>query len=544
MLSDVIASQLAVSSTEERLDQYRLSAEKLRTVSEARKLVSHVFENWAIQIPDRDRVSLTIGYDGDTVSITDFSAASLSRVQSLLDSYDEADSCRMSVDLVVHKTVMEQRLSLYSPVLFGKYLENTPTLQVLKVLAEKIKGNLIFESRCPINHTGSASISFQAVSNKSPTFSRAPSATDQKTTLDIFRDNGFSRSLPGGIVPQDFELTKTTGIPSIDDFFAKSRTLISIVFIASSAEILDTDILEYRICGYKILAGAGSLSEFSAASDLLYKIATWAYGEGGSSEKIGLSRNVLSLYLEKLQDLHSHPEVLNAINSNYQIYLKENVENYLEIKGKIADILVDAVKKTHDLVDGFIDSLKNGIFVLLTFVLTVVVVNGLKDTSASAIFSTTYIWVVVVLSLLMSIWVFSAKASALSQFDRAFSSIEELIKRNYQGILAPEEVDSALNPVRASNRAYLEKQSAHYARVWSLIVLFLIAGFILGNAIFTTATSSAALQAAPPVATSATPTQTPATVSSESKPTAGRAAQLGSGNPLNRRVEMRHSNPK
>ncbi|ASV34902.1 hypothetical protein ACW9I8_06190 [Pseudomonas reactans] len=542
MLSSLFTSRLTISSAEERLDQYRLNAGELCTISKARDIVDDAFKYWRLQISPRDRFSLTIGYDEDSRCVTDFSEASCARVNELFELNDEDDTCRMSVELIVHKTVQHQRLSLYAPALLGAYLESTPTLQVLKVLAGRMEGALIFECFAPIAAATSSSISFQCSADTAANTGDQQQEINRKSVFEIFQDNCFSRTLPGIFVPQDFNLTTATGVRGIDNFFKKARTLVSAIFIASSAELDDKDHLEYRICGYKTIAGTGPLDDLTEGSDILYKLVTWAYGDGGNADKIGLARNVLSLYITELKNLSNHPEIIHAIHSNYQIYLKENVESYLEVKGKITDILVDAVKKTHDLVDSFIDSLKNGIFVLLTFVLTVVVVNGLKDTSTSAIFSSTYIWVVVILCLLMSIWVFSARSSSLSQFDRAFDSIEELLKRNYHGVLQLAEVDNALNPVRISNRDYLRSQSTHYVRVWLLIVLLLITGFVIGNVLFVQA--STASNSALPL----TPTQVPVPnpVNKQAAPSPGtfehtnQLDRLKPTNALDRRVNLRH----
>lgn len=545
MLRGFCASRLTISSAEERLDQYRFTAGEHCAISEARGIVDDAFGSWRLQISPRDRISLTFGYDGESISITDFSEASCARVNELFELNDEDDKCRMSVELIVHKAVHNQRLSVYAPSLLGDYLENTPTLQVLKALAGRMDGALIFECMTPISAAISSSISFQCAANTSANIVDQPHVINRKSVFEIFQDNCFCRSLPAVFVPQDFNLTTTTGVTGIDNFFQKARTLVSAIFIASSAELDERDNLEYRICGYKTIAGATRLADLADASDMLYKIVTWAYGDGGNSDKIGLARNVLSLYIAELQDLTDHPEVLHAIHSNYQIYLKENVESYLEVKGKITDILVDAVKKTHDLVDSFVDSLKNGIFVLLTFVLTVVVVNGLKDTSTSTIFSTTYIWIVVILCVLMSIWVFSSRATSLSQFDKAFDSIEELLKRNYHGVLQVAEIDSALNPVRISNRKYLRMQSTHYVRVWLLIVALLIAGFVIGNVLFvkTLVANNSVPSLAPPQVSS--PITEDKKASSAPIPIEQKheLTRPGPSNPLDRRVDLRHSEP-
>ena len=505
MLCGDLVSRMTVTLAEERFDQFRLCAECSCDISKARQIVDDTFSLWRSQIMPRDRVALTLGYDGESLSFNEISDAKLLDVHEFLSLSEDEDNARFFFELIVHKNVIDQRISLYEPRLFGKYLSNTPILQILTVLSVRFDNRLIFECASPIEVAGSSSIIFQFVGVSDKSSNCEERKRIRRSMFEVFKDNSFSRSLPGSFVPHDFNFLKEVGVPDIDLFFRKARTLVSAIYLVNSCELDDENILDYRLCGYRNVTGVTSLENLADASDLMYKIVDWAYVGGGSSDKIGLARNVLSLYISRLDELHQVSEVFNAINSNYQIYLKENVESYLEVKGKITDVLVDAVKKTHDLVDSFVDSLKNGIFVLLTFVLTVVVVNGLKDTSASAIFSSTYIWVVVVLSVLMSVWVFGARISSLRQFDKAYESIDQLLKRNYLGVIEEAEIDSALNPIRVSNRSYLIRLSAYYMWVWLLIVFLLIAGFVGGNLYLVPGKSSVVVQNDPPRTQALTP---------------------------------------
>lgn len=478
MLSDILVSRLPLLSAEERLDQYRISAESRCTKTVAREVVSDALNFWKQKISGRDHFSLTITCDGESKGIADFSEASCDLVNEVFEWAD--DDCQLSLELIVKKSVQDQRLSVYSPQLLSVYFTSTPMIRVLEDLAGRLNGELVFECMTQISATSSSGISFECALD-SPKVVRVRDAFNRSSILEAFRENSFSRSLPQVLVPQDFKLNSDTGVPGIDQFFRRACVLVSAIYLSTSAEIGGDGNLEYRISGYKNLVGVVPLDELARSLNILFKIVDWAYGDGGSSDKVGLARNVVSLHVEELQDVINHPEILSSINSNYQIYLKDNVESYLEVKGKIADILVDAVNKTHDIVDSFLDSFRNGVFVLLTFVLTVVVVNGLKDTNAASIFSGAYIWVVSVLSVLMTIWVFGARSGALTQFDKAFDSIEQVIKVNYCGILEVAEIENALSPVRSSNRDYLRERSWHYFLMWLGIALLLVAVFIAGN---------------------------------------------------------------
>ncbi|MND55314.1 hypothetical protein D3C81_311740 [compost metagenome] len=539
MLCGILASRLQVTSTVERFDQYRLIAGGKCTKPEAQGVVCDAINFWRNHVSKRDRISLTFSYDGESEGVTELSGASCTIISKIFDSADEDDECQLSVELIVHKVVKDQRLSLYAPDLLGEYFAKTPILQILESLGVRLNGELTFECMDSISAAFSSSISFVCASGDLEVV-RPSRMLNRSAVFGIFQDNSFSRSLPEFLVPQDFDFVSGTGVPNIDGFFRRARTLISAIYLSNSAEVNASGDLEYRISGYKNIAGAVPLVGLEGASDILFKIVDWAYGDGGSSDKIGLARNVMSLHVDQMQDVASYPQIFHAINSNYQIYLRDNVESYLDVKGKITDVLVDAVKKTHDIVDSFVDSFRNGIFVLLTFVLTVVVVNGLKDTNAAAIFSEAYIWVVGILSGLMTAWVFSARAGSLSQFDKAFDSIEQVLKGNYRGVLEEAEIESALAPVRTSNRKYLLERSKHYVWLWLFIVGVLLLGFVGGNKYFITAPLASDSPDSKVVPQSPESEKVDVSKLSPSETTSTNGeSRAAPGNPLDRRVDLR-----
>ena len=170
----------------------------------------------------------------------------------------------------------------------------------------------------------------------------------------------------------------------------------------------------------------------------------------------------------------------NAIHSKYQIYLKGNVASYLEVKSKIAEFLVESTAKAHALVEDLVDSLKNSVFVMLTFLLTVVVVNGLKDTGATVIFSAAYFWIVVVLCVVLTVWVVGTCRGAIRRFDNSAQTTAEVLQLAYGRILLNSEIKENIEPINIGNRKYLVRQCWRYALYWLLIAVLLMGGFWFG----------------------------------------------------------------
>uniref|UniRef100_UPI000D46ECA8 hypothetical protein n=1 Tax=Aeromonas sp. HMWF015 TaxID=2056851 RepID=UPI000D46ECA8 len=204
---------------------------------------------------------------------------------------------------------------------------------------------------------------------------------------------------------------------------------------------------------------------------ILYKIYDWSYEGGNCSDKIGLVRNVLSIHLDDNNKIKIDNEAWQAIQSNYQIYLKENIQSYLEIKNKIGEFVIESSSRTYTMANEILSSFKNSIFVFITFILTVVVVNGLKDTGEKSIFSDAYFAIVIILCIVSLIWREMTKRAVLKQFESASSTVKEILQLNYSKVLMQDEINQCIDPVVSTNRTYLEEQVKQYSEWWLGIIL-------------------------------------------------------------------------
>jgi hypothetical protein len=459
----------------ERLDEYRL-------VFEAADLTPRVALTQALQLLTlaemlsvRDRFELQVEFQNDPLSLTDISQAGRSSLTNHLQAHEDQGEARY--ELIVKKGV-GSALSIYCLPAFGEYLENEELTNVLAALGSRFKDGINFECMCTVNACGTDTLRFWPQGQIPTAGSSVPSMRSQ--VLTSFRDNSYSAGLKTDLLPSDFHLLQRTNVAAIDAFMDKACAVLCAVYLASGSQIESSERLSYKLVGYKSMEGEAAFGEFVPALPGLYKIYDWAYGVGGSADRIGLARNVVSLQVDRLQDVSDHSSLWNAIHSNYQIYLKGNVASYLEVKSKIADFLVESTAKAHALVEDLVDSLKNSVFVMLTFLLTVVVVNGFKDTGATVIFSAAYFWIVVVLCVVLTVWVVGTCRGAIRRFDNSAETTAKVLQLAYGRILLSTEIKENIEPINIGNRKYLVRQCWRYALYWLLIAVLLIGGFGFG----------------------------------------------------------------
>lgn len=464
--------------TIERFDEYSLTCTALDTTPEVALAQSAKILKQAESIPGRDRFELLIEFQGDPITVTSTQNDALRSIADHLGAHDEAGE--FSYEITIRKSISNV-LSVYCLKSIGQYLKDEELPSILAALDGRFDKGISFECLCETYAFGSNTIRFWPKGKVS-----AIEGNDLRAqVLNSFRDNSYSSGLKTNFLPSDFKLIERSGT-SIDNFMDKACALLSTVYLSNSSQMIQASRIKYKLLGYKSIEGEAELSDLVKAKDSLFKLYDWAYGVGGSADRIGLARNVVSLHVDRLEDIEDHPGLWNAIHSNYQIYLKANVASYLEVKNKITEFLIESTSKTHALAEDLVGSLKNSIFIILTFILTVVVINGFKDTGQAVIFSVSYFYIILLLCITLTIWIAGTCLTAIHRFDKSAETTTEVLNLGYSRILLSSEISESITPINQKNRSYLKSQCKRYFFYWLLITTVLIGGFGVGHKLFGT----------------------------------------------------------
>jgi hypothetical protein len=376
--------------------------------------------------------------------------------------------------------------AIYSLQAFGKSLVSQSLAASLASLASRFNEGLILRCYGIASPKGSATIQFVPLDFVVSADAAHDAGVEREQKLELFRDSSFNRGAIRNFLPTDFFMLSPTGNEHIDGFMGSACSALSTIFIANTSELHDDDTLHYRVVGYKSIEDTIGIDALVPAVRSLHKLYSWAYGDGGTAraDKIGLARNVLSLCVNRIEDIEAHSEIWNALTSNYQIYLKGNISAYLDVKSRIADFLVESTSKAHAIAESLAETLRNSLYVMLTFLLTVVVVNGLKDSGSEMIFSLQYLTVVVILTAALTAWVMISGKGVIARFDEISNTSSDVLFANYERLLLREEIEEAIDPIRKRNRVFLVSQVNRYRFTWLICVSILIAGFGLGFWLF------------------------------------------------------------
>ncbi|WP_210459369.1 hypothetical protein [Vibrio crassostreae] len=418
-------------------------------------------------ISNRDTFELFLDICGNYVSITDTSHQSYSKLSEHIEDNDDNEEC--SIELNIKKYCVNNTRSVYFIDKFVDYIKQSSLSDLIKTLSDDVDTHLKFEVFSVFDTCYSSGIIFYQHGDE-VSKTRTIDVKSRNEQRELFEENSNNSDITHGLIPSDFKFIKDSNIPELNDAFESICAAMSLTYIANTAQFFGKSI-SYKVNGYKtICCEEVSIKDLREFCNLIYKIYAWSYEGGNSSDKIGLVRNVLSIHLDDCGNIKFDREVWEAIRSNYQVYLRENIQSYLDVKNKIGEVVIESTSKTYAMADDLLDSVKNNVFVLLTFVLTVVLVNGLKDNGIENIFSIGYLIVVSIICIVSVIWMMMVSSETMNRYDSATDTIKEIVKSNYNKIIMDSEIDNTVSPIIERNRNYLNSQISRYKK-WCFAIL-------------------------------------------------------------------------
>jgi len=98
-----------------------------------------------------------------------------------------------------------------------------------------------------------------------------------------------------------------------------------------------------------------------------FKIFRWIYiGEGNKTDKIGIARNVLSLFIAN-DNIAIEDNVFISIQSSFKTYLKENLDKYVAIRNQIYQELDAIISLSSAVKKDFLEGFKHNLLACITF---------------------------------------------------------------------------------------------------------------------------------------------------------------------------------
>lgn len=384
------------------------------------------------------------------------------------------DDETIEVKLRIDKTVEKNHFSIYSFEGFVKDILSLSLEEVMIAFSNLLKQSpefLIFDVYSPISMFATKTMYFvpQGSGMINSDFNRVQRIEGCKEVSFFYNFDTYE------ILPDDFKITIDYKDNPLTELFQKIVLLLSISFIATSATLNESQ-LKGIINGQRTMEYCCNINDLSN-NNVLYGIYNWIYTDGSAIDKAIIARNVISLHCRYVAITEIDDKVMASIQSNYNLYLKDNVKQYLELKNKVAEFISDVVSKTGEYAMKLLDKFKSNLIAIFGFIFTTILANIVSSQPLDNLF-TKEITILIECVLAGSfVYLIICYLQSKYEIQKVYNSYNEL-KKNYSNILTEDDIlevfgeDELLHEMKKT----INKSEKIYLAIW---IIFLVLVFIV-----------------------------------------------------------------
>jgi hypothetical protein len=216
--------------------------------------------------------------------------------------------------------------------------------------------------------------------------------------------------------------------------------------------------------------------------DIFMAIFEWLTIDKHISSKLGILRNVISLSKSTNITECFDQDLLNSLESNFKIYLKDNINQYFEVKNKVSEFIYDLSNRSFELLDKYTLNANHILLAVLSYFFTVVLFTTIDKNNSVTSMLTYQLGTLSSLFILVGVYLLYQSKSDLDKKALDIVSRMTEIKARYNLILAERELNEMFTSPTLEEALKRIKQSKTHcyngmilliilAVLWALIVI-------------------------------------------------------------------------
>lgn len=390
------------------------------------------------------------------------------------------DNTIINSSITINKKNIENVITIYDLDIFQKTLSSLSISQVFSIFdrAFSTSERLIFNVLNLEKSISSDTIFFIKAGttiNTTVPFDRQKRKEAIKTLCH------YSKIEEHKLIPNDFFLViKNDNYSTLNELFNKLCISLSIIFLFDITTLDDNE-LDFKINGYKSINGKLNLLEEgeNLKSDY-YNIYDWVYTGGNLTDKIGLARNIISLHISKKNNLFLKGNPFLSIKSSYRVYEKQNIKQYIEIRNKISDQLLEFNNRANKVIETFASGFQKSSLALISFYTSAIVVKVLGKGEFTNIFTPDATILSIAFIIISYFYYYYSKWEVKEQRKRFVSSYNNL-KERYTDLLEEDDIKRILNNDNEFDQdlKFIDEKLKKYSKLWIIFLLILLVSTLI-----------------------------------------------------------------
>ncbi|WP_312245782.1 hypothetical protein [Stutzerimonas nitrititolerans] len=436
-------------------------------------------------ISQRDVFTVSIEHSesDQTTTLTEETSEALDDFCERLSLWNDTAGVAGVITLRVSKSAVNRTITVYSLDDYVKYLGGGSLVDVLGRMSSIAEVAYAFECIDLNQSYKTQKFVFRPYSNSNlPSTNPKPVARAKKISQ---REKVCS--VYGGAseisLPDDFKFDGEFPHAQMLSFFQKLVLVHALIGLSDVTKFDASGAVSLVLKGYKnVKVDIRSLADINVVSENdYYLIFDWVYTDGNIVDKSGIARNLISIHVidDDLFSLKSG--CLESIASNYIIYLKDNLKQYVEIKNKLSDQIQKTSEKASEVVKSINSYLRASIFSVYSFVFSVFIIRSIGKSDSSPMFSDAA-YSIFILFLLVSILVFIYALAEANAETRRFKKMYAAFRERYSDLIAKEDLKRIFLDDEDFKRdiAYIRTTRKKVVILWvsSLVVIFGVVSFV------------------------------------------------------------------
>lgn len=333
-----------------------------------------------IKMPVQDFITLNFYANEDFCYVTKENLKQIDEYKEFVDNIFD-DSTSINLEIKIKKELSNSGLNVYNLNAFQNFLKERTVEENLANFTELFKKcgeHINFRLLDTSGYLSTYSIVFSNKDNVcgDSDVSRIQLVKNCNDACVFLNRTQFS------VVPQDFMIQNpidSDTFKTIIGIFQKLERVLSFVYLANTSSIYcDKAILSFN----PVVSGCEYDSESMASNNIISQIYYWVFESDNCVDKANIARNIINEYCRTKEEILSiDQKVFNSIISDFQIYQMNHAEQYIEMKNKISDYIVESAKQIKELSYELSDAIKNNFVAILVFVMTVILTDSIDITA-------------------------------------------------------------------------------------------------------------------------------------------------------------------
>ncbi len=422
--------------------------------------------------PRRDMILMSIeSMDELCLAINSRENIPESRYNEFIDEIDVDESVEVTIEIT--KQVKEGHLSVYNYTEFCKELLSLSIVEVLSTFSclYSEASHLYFDLYSDDLLFKTSTILF---SSTSQTVTWA--LQDRNTRLKKCREvSNFYNQSEYPLLPDDFQIEVNYSENPLSKLFSQLNTILSLVYISSSSSISNSQ-LYCQINGQRLLEYTSELTDIPTNTEI-FNIYHWIFNGGYIVDKALLARNCLSTHCRFSKIDAIDGKALASILSNYDLYLRENVSQYVEMINSMSEYIISTSESVRECISNLFVHFQNNIIAIFSFFLTAFLANVIGGKGTEHVFTHEIVVITYVILAGSALYGAISICETISQKKSIRRQYDRLVE-HYSKVLSSEDIDEITTRHKDVKNAERELQNKIWvwAIIWGifLLVIFLV----------------------------------------------------------------------